>query len=116
VNDTTVGLAGEVETYEVGGVRMARPFKIRRFGHVGFNLDRLDEGVTFYTDELGFRVTDEVSLFELLDGPALEQARRIVTVPAWSSPAIPPITTHCYWRTRRSAPSPAATPWPPTPP
>jgi hypothetical protein len=27
VNDTTVGLAGD-ETYEVGGVRMARPFKI----------------------------------------------------------------------------------------
>ncbi len=69
------------ETYDVGGVRMARPFKIRRFGHFGFNLERLDEAVTFYTDELGFRVTDDVSLFDMLDGPVLESARRIVTNP-----------------------------------
>jgi catechol 2,3-dioxygenase-like lactoylglutathione lyase family enzyme len=60
---------------------MARPFKIRRFGHFGFNLDRLDEAVTFYTDELGFRVTDDVSLFDLVDGPALEFVRKIVTNP-----------------------------------
>jgi catechol 2,3-dioxygenase-like lactoylglutathione lyase family enzyme len=68
-------------TYEVGGVRMARPFKIRRFGHFGFNLDRLDEAVPFYTDELGFRVTDDMSLFDLLDGPLLEYARTVITNP-----------------------------------
>jgi catechol 2,3-dioxygenase-like lactoylglutathione lyase family enzyme len=68
-------------TYDVGGVRMARPFKIRRFGHFGFNLDQLDEAVSFYTDELGFRVTDDLSLFDLLDGPALEYARTVVTNP-----------------------------------
>jgi catechol 2,3-dioxygenase-like lactoylglutathione lyase family enzyme len=71
----------DVNTYEVGGVRMARPFKIRRFGHFGFNVDRLDEAVTFYTDELGFRITDDANLFEMLDGPALEYARKIVTNP-----------------------------------
>jgi len=71
----------DVKTYEVGGVRMARPFKIRRFGHFGFNVDRLDEAVTFYTDELGFRITDDANLFEMLDGPALEYARKIVTNP-----------------------------------
>ena len=71
----------DVKTYEVGGVRMARPFKIRRFGHFGFNVDRLDEAVTFYTDELGFRVTDDMSLFDMLDGPALDFARTIVTNP-----------------------------------
>ena len=71
----------DVKTYEVGGVRMARPFKIRRFGHFGFNVDRLDEAVTFYTDELGFRVTDDMNLFDMLDGRALEYARTIVTNP-----------------------------------
>ena len=71
----------DVKTYEVGGVRMARPFKIRRFGHFGFNVDRFDEAVTFYTDELGFRITDDANLFEMLDGPALEYARKIVTNP-----------------------------------
>jgi catechol 2,3-dioxygenase-like lactoylglutathione lyase family enzyme len=71
----------DVNTYEVGGVRMARPFKIRRFGHFGFNVDRLDEAVPFYTDELGFRITDDANLFEMLDGPALEYARKIVTNP-----------------------------------
>jgi hypothetical protein len=50
MTDTTVEPSGDVETYEVGGVRMSRPFKIRRFGHFGFNLDRLDEGIAFYTD------------------------------------------------------------------
>ena len=71
----------DVKTYEVGGVRMARPFKIRRFGHFGFNVDHLDEAVTFYTDELGFRITDDMNLFDLLDGPALEYARTVVTNP-----------------------------------
>jgi len=60
---------------------MARPFKIRRFGHFGFNVDGFDEAVTFYTDELGFRITDDANLFEMLDGPALEYARKIVTNP-----------------------------------
>jgi catechol 2,3-dioxygenase-like lactoylglutathione lyase family enzyme len=81
MNDTTHDPPGDVEIYEVGGVRMPRPFKIRRFGHFGLNLDRLDEAVTFYTDELGFRVSDDVSLFDMLDGPALARARRIVTNP-----------------------------------
>jgi catechol 2,3-dioxygenase-like lactoylglutathione lyase family enzyme len=69
------------QTYEVGGVKMARPFKIRRFGHFGFNVDQLDEAATFYTDELGFRITDDMNLFDMLDGPALEFARTIVTNP-----------------------------------
>src|ERR1700730_5245243 len=70
-----------VKTYDVGGVRMARPFKIRRFGHFGFNLDRLDEAVPFYTDELGFRVTDDMNLFDMLEGPMLEYARAVITNP-----------------------------------
>jgi catechol 2,3-dioxygenase-like lactoylglutathione lyase family enzyme len=74
-------MSNDVKTYEVGGVRMPRPFKIRRFGHFGFNLERLDDAVSFYTDELGFQVTDDTNLFDMVDGPALGWARRVVTDP-----------------------------------
>jgi catechol 2,3-dioxygenase-like lactoylglutathione lyase family enzyme len=46
------------ERFNVGGILLDRPFKIRRLGHFGFNLTHMDEGVRFYTDLLGFRVSD----------------------------------------------------------
>lgn len=51
--------------YDVGGVRCSRPFKIRRLGHFGFNLQSLDAGIDFYGRKLGFLLTDEVKLREL---------------------------------------------------
>src|SRR5260370_4888885 len=51
--------------YNVGGVLLPRPFKIRRLGHFGFNLSQLQEGVRFYTELLGFRITDELDLIKL---------------------------------------------------
>src|SRR5258708_33150152 len=60
---------------------MARPLKTRRFGHFGFNVDTLDEAVTFYTDELGFRVTDDINLFDVLPAEVVDYARTIVTNP-----------------------------------
>jgi len=45
-------------TYDVGGVRYPRPFKIRRLGHFGFNVADMDKGLDFYQRLLGFRVTD----------------------------------------------------------
>lgn len=45
-------------TYDVGGVRYPRPFKIRRLGHFGFNVADMDKGLDFYARLLGFRVTD----------------------------------------------------------
>jgi catechol 2,3-dioxygenase-like lactoylglutathione lyase family enzyme len=44
--------------YNVGGVTLARPFKIRRLGHFGFNVYKLAEGVEFYTNLLGFNMSD----------------------------------------------------------
>lgn len=44
--------------FNVGGVLLDRPFKIRRLGHFGFNLTNMDDGIRFYTDLLGFRVSD----------------------------------------------------------
>jgi catechol 2,3-dioxygenase-like lactoylglutathione lyase family enzyme len=69
------------QQYDVGGVLLPRPFKIRRFGHTGLNLDRLDDAISFYTDLLGFRVTDEVNLFDKLPPAARPAAEEIVTDP-----------------------------------
>jgi catechol 2,3-dioxygenase-like lactoylglutathione lyase family enzyme len=45
--------------YNVGGVLFERPFKIRRLGHFGLNATRMEECVRFYTEELGFRISDK---------------------------------------------------------
>src|SRR5579859_548547 len=50
----------EKARYDVGGVLLERPFKIRRLGHFGFNVTRVDEAVHFYTDLLGFMISDEL--------------------------------------------------------
>ncbi len=52
--------AAAQEKFNVGGVLLNQPFKIRRLGHFGFNLVNMDEGVQFYTDLLGFRVSDVI--------------------------------------------------------
>jgi catechol 2,3-dioxygenase-like lactoylglutathione lyase family enzyme len=44
--------------YDVGGVLLERPFKIRRLGHFGFNFDKLEEAREFYGDLLGFTVSE----------------------------------------------------------
>ncbi|HEY2990532.1 MAG TPA: VOC family protein [Candidatus Binatia bacterium] len=46
------------QKFNVGGILLDRPFKIRRLGHFGFNLTNMDDGIRFYTDLLGFRVSD----------------------------------------------------------
>ena len=50
--------ASDKMKFNVGGVLLDRPFKIRRLGHFGFNLTNMDEGARFYTDLLGFRISD----------------------------------------------------------
>ena len=44
--------------FDVGGILLDRPFKIERLGHFGFNCVNFDQAFPFYTDLLGFRVTD----------------------------------------------------------
>ncbi len=44
--------------YNVGGVRMERPFRIRRLGHFGFHVDNVDACHEFYRDLLGFETSD----------------------------------------------------------
>jgi catechol 2,3-dioxygenase-like lactoylglutathione lyase family enzyme len=44
--------------YNVGGVALDRPFKIRRLGHFGFNASDFEGSRHFYFDLLGFFVTE----------------------------------------------------------
>jgi catechol 2,3-dioxygenase-like lactoylglutathione lyase family enzyme len=47
------------ERHDVGGVRLARPFKIRRLGHFGYNCADLDAMLEFYVDGLGLIISDQ---------------------------------------------------------
>ena len=49
--------------YDVGGVLLDRPFKIRRLGHFGFNVVNMDEAKRFYIDLLGFKISDVAGFF-----------------------------------------------------
>ena len=51
-------MASNGNRFNVGGVLLARPFKIRRLGHFGFNVVKLAEGRHFYADLLGFKNSD----------------------------------------------------------
>ena len=51
-------MSGAQDKFNVGGVLLDQPFKIRRLGHFGFNLSNMEAGVHFYVDLLGFRVSD----------------------------------------------------------
>jgi catechol 2,3-dioxygenase-like lactoylglutathione lyase family enzyme len=49
-------------SYDVGGILHARPFKIRRLGHIGLVADDLNRSREFHVTRLGFQVTDELDL------------------------------------------------------
>src|SRR5262245_45450071 len=49
--------------YDVGGIMLDRPFKIRRLGHFGFNVVNMTEARRFYVDLLGFKVSDTMTAF-----------------------------------------------------
>ena len=44
--------------FDVGGVMLERPFKVRRLGHLGLNCIRMEDAVRFYRDLVGFRISD----------------------------------------------------------
>jgi len=46
--------------FNVGGVWLDRPFKIRRLGHFGFNVRDVKACARFYTDLMGFSISDPI--------------------------------------------------------
>ena len=57
------------KSYDVGGVSLPRPFKVRRLGHTGFNISSFEETIDFYTQILGFRITDDLDLRSIPNFP-----------------------------------------------
>jgi catechol 2,3-dioxygenase-like lactoylglutathione lyase family enzyme len=56
--------------FNVGGVLLDQPFKIRRLGHFGFNLSNMEDGVRFYVGLLGFRISDVMDYSRRAKDPA----------------------------------------------
>ena len=70
----------EVREFDVGGVRLPRPFRIRRLGHFGVNVLDMEAARHFYCDLLGFRISDPIDFVCLprsvmLSGPAWATSR-----------------------------------------
>src|SRR5438034_7782410 len=55
--------------FNVGGVRLARPFRIRRLGHFGVNVRDPEASRDFYCRLLGFRISDPLDF-----GPRLPRS------------------------------------------
>jgi catechol 2,3-dioxygenase-like lactoylglutathione lyase family enzyme len=58
------------DRFNVGGVWLDQPFKIRRLGHFGFSLANMEEGLRFYVDLLGFRISDKIDYSKRAKDPA----------------------------------------------
>jgi catechol 2,3-dioxygenase-like lactoylglutathione lyase family enzyme len=50
--------------FDVGGVLLAQPFKIRRLGHFGLNVPDPAACLDFYCEGLGFRISDPLDIAE----------------------------------------------------
>jgi catechol 2,3-dioxygenase-like lactoylglutathione lyase family enzyme len=59
------------DKFNVGGVLLDRPFKIRRLGHFGYNCYKMDEAMHFYSDLLGFRRTDTLDFARIMQKPGM---------------------------------------------
>jgi len=52
------------ETFDVGGVLLARPFKVARVGPLRIFVEDLEEALQFYTQTMGLRVSEEVMIHQ----------------------------------------------------
>jgi catechol 2,3-dioxygenase-like lactoylglutathione lyase family enzyme len=59
-----------MSAYDVGGVLLARPFKARRLGHTGFNCVKMEDCLRFYTEDLGFRISDRIDFAVRAERPS----------------------------------------------
>jgi catechol 2,3-dioxygenase-like lactoylglutathione lyase family enzyme len=53
-----MAVAVETKKFNVGGVLLDRPFKVRRLGHFGYNAIDMEGCLRFYTELLGFQISD----------------------------------------------------------
>ena len=57
--------------FNVGGVWLDQPFKIRRMGHFGFNMSDVEGVRDFYRDVIGFQVSDPLDFADVLPDPKI---------------------------------------------
>ena len=50
------------QRYDVGGILFPQPFKVRRLGHFGLNVEDTQATLAYYCDLLGFRLSDPMDL------------------------------------------------------
>lgn len=55
-------MANAARAFHVGGVEHPRPFKIRRLGHVAFDIDPVGSTLDFFVRDLGLYLSDSVDL------------------------------------------------------
>jgi len=69
--------------FDVGGVRLPRPFRIRRLGHFGVNVADPERSKEFYCRLLGFRISDPLDFAARLpEEKRRASGRRWATSPA----------------------------------
>ena len=57
-------MASNSAKFDVGGIMMDQPFKIRRLGHFGMNTQDQAAMIRFYTDLIGFKIIDSRDPFK----------------------------------------------------
>jgi catechol 2,3-dioxygenase-like lactoylglutathione lyase family enzyme len=57
--------------FNVGGIQLDRPFKIRRLGHFGFNVRDIKACSFFYIDLLGFNISDPLDFGRRIEDDAV---------------------------------------------
>jgi len=65
----------EKPLFDVGGVMLHQPFKIRRLGHIGLNVTDLAKCLAFYRDLMGFRVSDPLDFGKF--HPKAEELKKV---------------------------------------
>lgn len=53
--------------YDVGGLRLERPFHVQRLGHAAFIVEDQESCLRFYSDLLGMTLSDSIDFSEMLD-------------------------------------------------
>ena len=66
-----MAVALQTKQHNVGGVMLDRPFKVRRLGHFGFNNSNMEESLRFYTELLGFRISDTMDFRATAKDPSV---------------------------------------------
>jgi catechol 2,3-dioxygenase-like lactoylglutathione lyase family enzyme len=63
--------------FDVGGLMLDQPFKIRRLGHFGFYVNDLPGALKFYTELLGFYVSDVLDMKNLARPEDMEKLKDV---------------------------------------